>query len=144
MSTEQIDKSSLNDKRIVIFDGECAFCNASVRFIRNHNSKDNLFYCSSQSTLAQDILHKYPSSVSPEESLIYIKHGRIHYYSSAALEISKELDHYWAMISIFLIIPRKIRDGVYKIFAKNRKRILGETSSCSLEDSKKFEGRVLK
>lgn len=133
-----------NNQNIVIFDGECAFCNASVLFIRKHNKKDNLWYCSSQSAAGQRIIQEKDIKVSPEESLIYIKNGKPYFFSSAALEISKELDHFWAMLSIFLIVPPPIRDRVYKFIAKYRRSILKSKPSCSIEDAEHFQGRILK
>lgn len=133
-----------NNKRIVIFDGECAFCNESVLFIRKHNKKDNLWYCSSQSDAGRNIIEAKNIEISPKESLIFIKNGKSYFFSSAALEISKELDHYWAMLSMFLIVPTFIRDNVYRFIAKHRKSIMGSSESCSLEEVKNFEGRILK
>ncbi len=143
MSNERFDKSSYDSKRIVIFDGECAFCNASVVFIRKRNSKDNLWYCSSQSAIAKKLIDTYQIEVAAEDSLIYLKAGKPYYFSSAALEIAKELDHFWAMLSFFLIIPKRIRDGVYRLIAKYRKSIMGTTESCSLESMQLFEGKTL-
>lgn len=143
MNKVLFDKNSYDSKKIIIFDGECAFCNASVLFIRKRNSKDNLFYCSSQSEAAMHLISTYNIVTSPQDSLIYIKEGKHHIYSCAALEIAKELDHFWTMISILLIIPKPIRDGVYKFIAKRRKLIMGTTESCSLESSSLFKNNML-
>lgn len=144
MSEESLDINSLEDKFIVIFDGECAFCNASVRFIRKHNKKDNLLYCAGLSETGQKLTKRFNIDISPNESLIFLKKGKYFKFSTAALEICKELDHFWAMLSFFLIVPAKLRDKVYKFIAKNRISIMGKTDVCSLEDSKNFEGKVLK
>jgi predicted DCC family thiol-disulfide oxidoreductase YuxK len=143
MSTETSDRSSFESKKIIIFDGECAFCNKSVLFIRKRNTKDNLWYCSSQSEVARQLLSNFQIEVSPQDSLIYIKNGKSYYYSDAPLEIAKELDHFWAMLSLFLIVPKVIRHGAYRFIAKRRKLIMGTTESCSLEASRLFIGRTL-
>lgn len=141
---EPSDKNSFDNSKIIIFDGDCAFCNRSVLFIRKHNKKDSFLFCPGQSEVAQKLIKDYNIVISPDESLIYLKRGKTHYFSSAPLEIAKELDHFWAMLSIFLVIPKFIRDKVYIFIAKNRKSILGEAESCSFLEAKRFEGRVLK
>lgn len=139
------DPKLFDNKKIIVFDGECAFCNRSVLFIKKHNrTRQNLYFCSSQSTAAKDLLSNYPSDVTPEESLIYIKNNKAYYYSSAALEISKELDDFWAMISIFLIVPKFIRDYVYKSVAKRRKQLLKGNEFCSLDEASQFDGYLIK
>lgn len=137
------ERNSFDNKKIVIFDGECAFCNESVLFIRKHNKQDSLLYCSNQSGTGKTLIKLFGIDVSPEESLIYLKNGKTYVYSSAALEIAKELDHFWAMLSIFLIIPKFIRDSIYKFIAKHRKSILGTSPKCSLDEAEDFKGKIL-
>lgn len=87
-------------------------------------------------------MEKFNTSVSADDSLIYLKNGQPYYYSNAALEVAKELDHFWAMLSIFLIIPHSIRDHVYRFIAKRRKLIMGNSKTCSLENADHFQGKI--
>ncbi|CAG5085268.1 thiol-disulfide oxidoreductase DCC family protein [Parvicella tangerina] len=144
MRIKQSDGSLLKNKRIIIFDGECAFCNSSVLFIRKHNATNNLLYCSSQTDAAKALISTFDIDLSPEDSLIYIKEGEPFVYSSAALEIAKELDHFWAMLSIFLIVPKSLRDRIYQFIAKYRKSIMGTSESCTIAHQELFQDNVLK
>lgn len=44
-------------KQIILFDGVCNLCNASVNFIIDHDSQKKFRFASLQSDFAQDLIH---------------------------------------------------------------------------------------
>lgn len=101
-------------------------------------------FCPSQSETAKNIISEFNITESPQNTLIYIKDSSAHYYSSAAIHITKELSGLWPILQVFLIVPKFIRNAIYKFIAKNRKRIPGKKYACSLDEAPKFKGRLLK
>ncbi len=126
-------------KKIILFDGECHFCNGSVQFIIKRDPKGIFSFASLQSEIGQSLLNEF-NIPKEEDSLILISGNRCFSKSSAALNICKDLRYLWKFCYFFIIIPISIRDGVYNLIAKNRYKLFKKTS-CNIpspEEKKRF------
>jgi predicted DCC family thiol-disulfide oxidoreductase YuxK len=127
--------------KIVIFDGDCAFCNHSVLFILKRDKKKQLLVCPSQSEEGKALIEKYGITTRPEDSLLFIEDNKVHDYSSAALHIAKYLNGFYPLLFVFgIAVPPFIRNGVYRWIAKRRKKII-KGNTCSFELAKEFNDR---
>jgi len=118
---------------IVLFDGICNLCNASVRFISRHDKDSKIKFASLQSETAKQLLSKLNIDTNKIDSIIFISKEKIFFKSNAAIEISKLLDGVPHLLKYFQFIPRPVRDFVYDLIAKNRYRLFGK--SCSIQPS---------
>ena len=118
---------------IVLFDGICNLCNASVRFITRHDKNNTIQFASLQSETAKQLLLKMNIDSQKIDSIIFISNEKMFIKSDAAVEIAKRLDGFPRLLKYFQLIPRPIRDFVYDLIAKNRYRLFGK--SCSLQPS---------
>ena len=75
-------------------------------------------------------------------SVVLIEDGRAWQESSAALRIAGHLPGAWKLLRIFVIIPRPLRDVVYRWIARNRYRWFGKMESCWLP-TPELRGRFL-
>jgi predicted DCC family thiol-disulfide oxidoreductase YuxK len=116
----------------VLFDGLCNLCSSSVQFIIKHDSKVYFRFASLQSPLGEHQLRKMGLPANQLYSVVLIKEGRSFQKSDAALEIARHLDGVWPALYIFKIIPRFIRDGIYRIIANNRYTWFGKKDSCMM------------
>ena len=116
---------------IVLFDGICNLCNASVRFITRHDKNNTIQFASLQSETSKELLLKMNIDSQKIDSIIFITDEMIFFKSNAAIEIAKMLDGFPNYLKYFQFIPRPIRDYVYDMIAKNRYRLFGKT--CSLQ-----------
>ena len=84
-------------KRIVLFDGECNFCNSSVQFIIKRDPAAHFLFSSLQSETGEKYVKQYnvPDDV---DSLVLIENGKAYTKSSAALHIAKKLDGLWHLL----------------------------------------------
>ena len=128
--------------KIVLFDGDCAFCNHSVLFILNHNNRSDLFVCSSQSEKGQNLIKEFNITANPEETIIFIDETKVYTFSRGVLQISKYLKGLYPLLYFFVAIPSFIRDGVYKFISKRRKTLL-KNNSCSFDLAKKYSNKIL-
>lgn len=117
---------------IVLFDGVCNLCSASVQFIIAHDSQTRFYFAPLQSTLAQKLLKKYPMGTAPLSSVILISNGKIYTESDAALQIARRLDGILPLFYIGIILPKFLRDALYKLIARNRYRLFGRENECWL------------
>ena len=116
---------------IVLFDGICNLCNASVRFITRHDKNNTIQFASLQSETAKQLLLKMNINAQKIDSIIFISNEKMFIKSDAAIEIAKLLHGFPSLLKYFQFIPRPIRDFVYDLIAKNRYRLFGK--SCALQ-----------
>src|SRR5690625_4020251 len=123
---------------IIIFDGECLFCQHSVQFIIKRDPEKKFKFSSLQSSTGKRLLNEYgiPQSVT---SLVLIKEGKSYIKSSAALQICRHLKGIWKIGYLFLVLPKPIRDGIYDFIAKHRYQLVGKTTSCPIPSPEERE-----
>lgn len=116
-------------KCIVLFDGECNFCNASVQFIIKRDIKNRFYFASLQSEIGQKLLreHNVPEQL---DSFVLFDGRNCYYQSTAALRVCRHLKGAYKLVYSFIIIPKPVRNLVYKFIAKNRYKWFGKVESC--------------
>lgn len=116
---------------IILFDGECNFCDHSVQFIIKRDKQALFKFASIQSDAGQEILksHHVPLHT---DSVILVEKGKYYDQSSAALKICKHLKGAWKLFYFFILVQKPLRDFVYKIIAKNRYKWFGKKDACML------------
>ena len=116
---------------VILFDGTCAFCERSVRFIA---SRDNGYFKfgASQNPEGQELLAKHGTSREAARSLILIEDGQIYLRSTAALRVAGHLSPPWRYARVLLLVPRPIRDAVYRVIAAIRHQIAGQSNACEI------------
>ena len=66
------------------------------------------------------------------DSFIYIENDVVHTFSTGALKVCKHLGGLWPALSALLIVPKFIRDPVYKWIANNRYKWFGKQEVCMI------------
>jgi len=117
--------------KIVLFDGECHFCDQSVQFIINRDPNVTFKFASIQSDIGRQIIKDYSIPLHID-SLILIEEKQFYLKSTAALRICKSLKGVWKIGVFFLLIPTPIRDLVYHVIAKNRYKWFGKKEVCKI------------
>ena len=130
------------DKKIILFDGVCNLCDASVQYIIKHDKKDVFRFVALQSKLGEKIINYIGVDRSKTDSIV-VYEPKIAYYTKAeaALIIAKELGGWISMLTIFSILPKFIQNFGYDIVAKNRYKLYGKKEKCMVptpEISAKF------
>ncbi len=121
----------LYGKQLILFDGVCNLCNASVQFVIERDKKDLFRFASLQSELGRQFISDRNIDTSKIDSIILVESAMAyHVKSSAAIRIAKHLGAAWPLLQIFLILPAPIRNFFYDIIAKNRYRWFGRQDNC--------------
>jgi predicted DCC family thiol-disulfide oxidoreductase YuxK len=115
--------------QVVLFDGVCNLCSASVQFIIRHNKNADLKFASLQSEFGQSQLTKFQLSYEVK-TIIFVTDGKALVRSNAALELCKYLDGFYPYLKILKIFPLFLRDLVYNIIARNRYSWFGKKDQC--------------
>ncbi len=73
--------------------------------------------------------HRLPADATPR-TIVVIEDGRALERSDAALAIARRMPFPWIMLGAFRVLPRGLRDALYRMVARNRYRWFGRTESC--------------
>ena len=117
---------------VVLFDGTCAFCERSVRFIAARDPGGYFRFGASQSPSGAALLARYGTSREAARSLVLIEDGRVYLRSTAALRIARRLTFPWRLAAAGLVVPLPIRDSVYRGIAAVRHRLAGPANACEV------------
>lgn len=120
-------------KKIILFDGVCKLCDASVQYIIKHDKKDVFRFVSLQSELGEKIIKHIGVDRSKTDSIV-VYEPRIAYYTKAeaALVIATTLGGWISALTIFSILPKFILNFTYDFVAKNRYKWFGKKESCMI------------
>lgn len=119
---------------VVYYDGVCLLCSRTIQFLLKADKNEVLQFAPQQGERFRLLQSQQPGI--PQESIIFIKNGRVYARSNAVLAIAKELPYPWKLFYTAVIIPRFIRDAAYMIIARNRKHWFGESAACYTGDEK--------
>ena len=117
---------------IVLFDGVCNFCNASVNFVIEHDKAGYFKFAPLQSEIGEQLIAKHGINTADTDSVIVVENDRAYTHSSAAMRIAKQLDGIWSWTFAFIVVPKPIRDLAYRTFAKYRYRLFGRQDACMM------------
>ena len=131
---------------ILLFDGVCNLCSKAVHFILDHETAPEIRFVSLQSDKGKELLATHGLShlvaEADPESLVLIEDGHAYERSSGALRVARYLRAPWRWGRIAWIVPRFLRDLVYRFIAKNRYAWFGKTDSC-LVPTKELKARFI-
>ncbi|WP_455212262.1 thiol-disulfide oxidoreductase DCC family protein [Kaarinaea lacus] len=132
--------SSTCHTHIILFDGVCNLCSASVQFVLKRDSKELFQFCSLQSNAGKRLLKKYglqnfelQSNVlqhAGSSSMVLLQDGKSFTKSSAALTVARGLRWPWPLLYGFIIVPKFLRDAVYDFIGNRRYRWFGKKNNC--------------
>ena len=118
---------------IVIYDGRCGLCHRSVRYILNHDHHDRFRFAANTSGAGRSVLARAGMSIDPPpESIVVVENGSIFTESDAVLAIAQKLGGIHRALVIGRVIPKCVRNWLYKRIARNRYRIFGQYEACQL------------
>jgi predicted DCC family thiol-disulfide oxidoreductase YuxK len=117
---------------IILFDGVCNFCNGSVNFIIEHDRAGYFKFAPLQSEIGERLLAENGIDKTVTDSVVLIEDGKAFTHSTAALRVARKLDGAWRWLYYLIFVPRFIRDGAYKLFAKFRYKLFGKKDECML------------
>jgi predicted DCC family thiol-disulfide oxidoreductase YuxK len=125
---------------IILYDGVCGLCNRLVQFLLKHDKQGRLRFAALQSDFAEKVLGRHGIDAKDLDTVQVIENyeqpgERVLQRSDAILRAGRELGGLWgASSSIAKIIPRPLRDLVYRFVATNRYRMFGKYDTCMLPD----------
>ena len=115
---------------VILFDGICNLCNASVDFVIERDRREVFRFASLQGKTGQILLREHQLPDDAMDTVILIEGGRPYTRSTAALRIARRLSFPYPLLSIFLAVPSFLRNLIYDVIARNRYCWFGRTDTC--------------
>jgi predicted DCC family thiol-disulfide oxidoreductase YuxK len=117
---------------IILFDGVCNLCNASVQWVLKRDRAGQFRFAALQSETGQRLLAAHGLTQESFDTVVLADGQRVYTRSDAALEIARRLGSPWSWLAIFKWLPRGFRNGVYDWVARHRYRWFGRQETCLL------------
>jgi len=125
---------------IILYDGVCGLCNSLVQFLLKHDKQGRLRFASLQSDFAARVLKRHGIDPKDLDTVQIIENyeqpgERVLQRSDAILRAGRELGGFWsASAAAGKVIPRALRDVIYRFVARNRYRVFGKYDTCMLPE----------
>lgn len=119
---------------LVLFDGVCNLCNGAVLFIIDREPRGILRFASLQSDAGRAALRRAGSALAEgsdePDTIVFLEAGRMFERSTAALRIARYMRWPYRALYALLLVPRPLRDLVYRFVARHRYRWFGKSDAC--------------
>ncbi len=126
------DPTAAREPAILLFDGVCNLCRASVRFVLARDPAGRFRFASLQSERARRLLAPHRLPAEALSSVVLLENGRAYTRSTAVLRVARRLRPPWPLLYATVVVPRPLRDALYDFVARHRLRWFGRRDVCSL------------
>lgn len=127
---------------IMVFDGVCVLCSASLRFVLRHDRAAVFRFIVAQSPLGQALYRHYGLDAQRLDTVLVIDGGVLHTRVGAFAAIMRRLPWPWRMLSLSRFLRWPLGDRVYDLIARNRYQWFGREPQCMLP-SQELRNRFL-
>ncbi len=125
---------------VLCYDGHCASCHFVVRFLMRRSRRDRFRFVplsALETHLSENPvegLQAITAELTARSSLIVIKNGSVFIRASAVFSVISELGIPWNLILIARILPLRLWNAIYTLYAQNRFRLFGAAAPEQLCD----------
>lgn len=131
----EAERNAIEGRALLLYDGVCALCNGSVKFMMKRDRLDRFRYAPLQSELGREMLarfdiHRFPDGVVLATDALTPGEG-IYHRSDAISQSLQRLGAPWRLAGKLLaMLPRPLRDWGYGVVARYRYRLFGRYDTC--------------
>jgi predicted DCC family thiol-disulfide oxidoreductase YuxK len=124
---------------VLLYDGDCAFCEAVVAFVLRHEKWHTLRFATRESDLGAAVMARHPE-LRGVDSVVWLEPARVGrpegvlVKSAATLRVAAYLGGWWRGAGILRLVPRPWRDAAYDGVARHRRRLARSAAACRLPD----------
>lgn len=123
----------MNQQKVLLFDGVCNLCNGWVDFLLKYDSKKELKFAALQSDEAKQFVS--PEFAKKLPSLVFVNGNYTYIESDAAIWVLASLGGWWRIALAVLVLPKFLRNWVYRLIAKNRYHWFGKSEQCRIPNA---------
>ena len=124
-------------RHVVLYDGDCGFCNASVQWLLRLDSRGDFGYAALQGETAARLRAAHSELPQDLDSVLLVESfgrdaERVWWRSHAVFRICSLLGGVYALPGLLRFVPRRLTDHLYNRLARVRHRLMPAAESCQL------------
>jgi len=138
-----ISTNQPGDHALVLYDGLCGFCDATIHWIMKRDHRDQFRFAPQQSELATSVLASFgvDRAAMLDGNSVYlvlnydgeVASRRLLSKSDVQVAVLRMIGGGWGILGrLFQAIPKPLRDAAYSFAARNRYRITRRYDSCPI------------
>ena len=124
---------------VILFDGQCGLCDRYVQFVLRYDQRRRFRFAPLQGVFATRALARHGMlRIGPSlDSVVLVEEAglpteRLRVRSDAVLAVVEELGGAWRVTAFLRVIPRPLRDAVYRLIARARHLLFGRLDACAV------------
>ena len=120
------------DRPVIVFDAQCVLCSANAQFVLKHDRRDHFRLASMQGEVGAALFRRFGIDPADPETIILVDGDSVRLNSDAVIAIYAGLGWPWRAAAALRLVPRVLRDPVYRWVARNGYRLFGRRETCWL------------
>jgi predicted DCC family thiol-disulfide oxidoreductase YuxK len=129
------------DDDVILYDGVCVLCSRWVRFVAVRDREARFRFTAIQSGYGSRLAQAVGIDAQDPDTNAVIHGGVAYFKSDAALTVLSLLPG-WNWVRALFAVPKRLRDAIYNLVARNRYRMFGKFDACFVPDAA-FRNRVM-
>ena len=118
------------DHPVIVFDAMCVLCSANAQFVLKVDKRGVFRLAAMQDEMGASLMRRAGLDPDDPMSLIVCDADQVWHDSDAVIRIYDGLGWPWRATNLARIIPRAVRDPLYRLIARNRYRVFGKRDVC--------------
>ena len=117
---------------VAVMDATCGLCAKGAAWIARNDAAEVFRIVPVQSDLGAALLQHY--GMDPEDPLTWLvlDQGAAFGSLDATIHVGRRLGGLWHVLTLLRVLPRRWRDVLYGVVARNRYKIMGRADLCNL------------
>lgn len=124
-------------------DAHCALCAKGARWIAHSDKAEKFRIIPLQSERGKALMRHFGMDPEDPTSWLFLDQGTAHHSLDATMAVGQHLGGIWHLFSVFKLLPKGARNGLYRLVARNRYKLFGTEDMCAMPDPK-VQARLLR
>ena len=115
---------------IIVFDALCPLCSAQAQFVLRHDRQARFRLASMQRIAGASLYRRFGIDPADPDTLLVVEGDQALRDSDAVLAICHGLGWPWRLAGAARLVPKRLRDRLYRWVARHRYRLFGRSETC--------------
>lgn len=120
---------------VMLFDGVCVLCAASVRFVLKHERLHDIRFVAIQSAEGRALAAAHGLDAGDPASFLFADDSGAFTKTTGIIALARHLRRPARALALLRIVPRPFRDWAYDRIARNRYALFGKREACLIPDA---------